>query len=260
MSETISVAGVSVGLGRTGDGDAPALVIHCSLGRHQALARLARLIGKTHRVTLFDMPGHGLSDPLEDGVDFQDLTTRIATELIEPDSHVIGHSFGGTVALRLAVERPDLVSRVTLCEPVCFTPILLTKAYADYLDRFAPYVGAMARGDRSRAAEVFHTQWGEGAWDVLPYYVKADLTDRIHMIAKGLPGAEGDPGAVFAPGRLEQLSCPVTLIRGERSEPIMREVHAAILARLRHGREVVIEGAGHMVPVTHPGTVAAAIG
>jgi lipase len=259
VSDTRCVAGVTVGVGHSGTGAVPALMIHCSLARYRSLARLAQLLGPTHAITLFDMPGHGASDPLAEDVDLQDLTTGIAAELTSPGSHVIGHSFGGTVALRLAVERPDLVSRLTLCEPVCFAAVRGTAAYAAYLERFEPYVDAMARGDRDRAAEVFHLQWGEGPWESLPAYVKAGLVARIHLIAKGLPGAEEDLAGVFDPGRLEALRCPVTLIRGARSEPIMAAIHAAIAARVATCRDVVIEGAGHMAPVTHPGTVAAAI-
>lgn len=253
------LAGVDVSVGYQGDGPQTGLMIHCALSHHQALLRLARMMGVGYRFTLFDLPGHGASAEWDGVADLQALSTQIAVELCAPGSHVIGHSFGGTVALRLAVERPDLVARLTLCEPVFFAAVRQEPAYAAYLERFAPYLKAMAAGDHAAAAAAFQSQWGESDWDQLPSFARAELTKRIALIAASLPAIEGDSGGVFAPGRLEQLRCPVTLIRGERTEPIMRHVHRAIMARISQATEVVITRAGHMAPLTHARAVAAAL-
>ena len=233
-------------------------MIHCALSRHQGLLRLARLMEPGHRWTLFDLPGHGASADWDGVSDLQALATGIAGALATSGAHVLGHSFGGTVALRLAVERPELVSRLTLCEPVFFAAVRGTPEYAAYLERFAPYGANLSKGELPGAAAAFHGLWGDGPWDDLPAYVRADLTRRIALIAASLPGIDGDSGGVFSAGKLERLRCPVTFIRGAESEPIMAHVHRAIMARLPQAREVVIPGAGHMAPISHPRDVAEA--
>jgi pimeloyl-ACP methyl ester carboxylesterase len=79
---------------------------------------LAAKLAPAHDV-FFDLPGHGRSAPWA-GTDYHSDATAVAAALLHGPTHIIGHSFGATVALRLAVERPDLVSRVTLIEPVMF--------------------------------------------------------------------------------------------------------------------------------------------
>ena len=63
-----------------------------------------------------DRPGHGRSpspgrpdDPVEDG--------HLVADLLGDGAHLVGHSFGGLVALAAAAERPDAVRSLTLIEP-----------------------------------------------------------------------------------------------------------------------------------------------
>ena len=133
-------------------------MIHCSLGRHEMLLPIAQ--GLAQRCTLFDLPGHGRSADWDGVTDCHSLVTDIAAGLAAPASHLIGHSFGATVALRLAVEHPDLVSRLTLIEPVFFSAAKDEPEYPAHLAGFAPYLAAMARGDRTAAARAFTDVWG----------------------------------------------------------------------------------------------------
>ncbi|MEO1551462.1 MAG: alpha/beta hydrolase, partial [Pseudomonadota bacterium] len=55
---------------------------------------------------------------------------------------------------------------------------------------------------------------------------------------------------------LGRLTCPVLLIRGARSEPIVPAIHGAIQGAVPHASERVIAGAAHMAPITHPQAVA----
>jgi lipase len=223
-------------------------MIHCSLGRHEMLLPLAERLAL--RTTLFDLPGHGRS-PDWDGVgDYHSLTTGIAAGLAEPGSHLIGHSFGATVALRLAVERPDLVSRLTLIQP----------EYPAHLIGFAPFQAAMARGDKAAAARAFTDVWGAGGWDGLSASAQAGIVRRIHLIKAAEPAIDQDNAGLLQPGRIGGTKVPVTLIQGALSPPIIGAVHRVLEAMLPQSRLVQIPEAGHMVPVTHPEDVFRAMG
>ena len=53
---------------------------------------------------------------------------------------------------------------------------------------------------------------------------------------------------------------PVLVMQGGATQPIMSAVTEALSARMPKAQIAVIEGAGHMVPVTHPEAVAEVIG
>ena len=83
-----------------------------------ALWRLARELAADFQMTAFDLPGHGRSADWDGMSDYQFLSTQIAGNFITNPIDVIGHSFGATVALRLAVEQPEKVRYLTLIELV----------------------------------------------------------------------------------------------------------------------------------------------
>ena len=232
-------------------------MIHCALSRHDALLPLANAIGG--QVTLFDMPGHGRSDDWDGKQDYQTLVTAAAAAFCDGPTHLIGHSFGGTAALRLAVERPDLVHRLTLIEPVYFAAAKGTPAHAEHAKAFRPFVGAMLTGDEARAAELFNDLWGATAWEAIPARLQKYLIDRIHLIVAGGGAIEEDAHGITSAQRLGQLTIPVTLIRGAATQPAIAAIHAALVDRIPDATDHVIANGAHMIPMTHTDEVAAII-
>lgn len=244
------LAGHDVWVRRLGDGPRPDIYIHCALASHDAMLPLAQRRGRS--AILFDMPGHGRSGPWDGIRDYQAVVAEIVSELTGGvASHLIGHSFGATAALRLAVLSRVPTARLTLIEPVFFAAARGTSVHAAHQRNFAPFVEAMAGGDRSKAAEIFHGLWGQGAWDDLSPRVRHHLTDRIHLIVAGGPAIEEDNAQILRPGLMEGFNRPVTLIRGNRTQPVISEIHAALRHRLPITKEHVVAGAGHMVALTH---------
>lgn len=234
-----------------GDG-APVVMVHCMLARHETLLPLAGAIGA--QATLFDLPGHGRSTDW-DGAPYQAQAVAMAAACCDGATHLIGHSFGATVALRLAVERPELVNRLTLIEPVYFAAARGTPEYAGHVSSFAPFVTAMDRGQQAEATAVFNGLWGAQPWDKIPSRTKSYLVDRIALVAASGAEIEDDPaGITSAP-----LDIPVTLIRGADSPPVIGAIHAGLLHNLSRASDHVVAGAGHMVPLTHVDQVAAII-
>ena len=244
-----------------GEGDRRALLIHCALAHAGSLSPLMARLGDRLSMTAFDLPGHGRSADWDGRGDMLGVTARIAESFCDGPVDLIGHSFGGVAALCLAVERPDLLRSLTLIEPVFFAAARTTDpaAFEAYFAGMAPYAAALTSGDRAAAAQAFNAVWGDAAWDTLPAAQRAYATERIHLIEESVPGLIEDSQGLLAPGRLESVDVPVTLIRGDRSAPVIAVILDALAARLPKTRRVVIEGAGHMAPVTHPREVAAAI-
>lgn len=249
----MQIAGHDIHTITVGDGG-PAVMIHCALARHEALLPLARALGL--RATLLDMPGHGRSADWDGKADYQQLVTDAAAACCDGPTHLIGHSFGATAALRLAVTRPALVSRLTLIEPVYFAAAKGAPAHDAHRAAFRPFVAAMLTGEEARAAQVFNDLWGSTPWADLPARQKEELTKRIHLIVAGGGAIEEDADGMTSAERLAQVDIPVTLIRGSQTQPVIGAIHAALAARLPQAKDHVVPGAAHMLPLTHTDAVA----
>jgi len=245
------VHAVTVGAG------APAVMIHCALSNHDSLLPLSKVLGE--QATLFDMPGHGRSDDWDGKHDYQTLVVDAAVACCDGPTHLIGHSFGATVALRLAVERPDLVNRLTLIEPVYFAAAKGTTEHARYAKAFRPFVGAMLAGEEARAAEIFNDLWGAVPWSGIPTRMQERLVRRIHLIVASGGAIEEDATGITSAERLGALDVPVTLIRGADTQPVIAAIHSALVSRIPNAIDHVIAGAAHMVAMTHVAEVAAII-
>ncbi|MEQ9258384.1 MAG: alpha/beta hydrolase [Roseovarius sp.] len=245
---------------RYGEGGArPALLIHCSLAHSGSWAQMASELAPRLAMTAFDMPGHGRSAAWAEDGEIQQRTAEIAASFLDAPTDLIGHSFGATLALRLAVERPELVRSLTLIEPVFFAV-----AFADHPEmraeeqaRDAAFRDAMEAGDMRAAARAFTGNWGDGtAWETLPEAQKNHLASQMYLVAAGRAALYEDAGGMLAPGRLARVACPVLLIEGSTSPPIISAITEGLAARLPDARRRVIEGAGHMAPITHARQVA----
>ncbi|WP_099825586.1 alpha/beta fold hydrolase [Oceaniglobus indicus] len=243
-----------------GSGRRRALALHCALGHSGPWEGLAQALPLA--MTAFDLPGHGQSADWPGGGDYHVACTDIAAAFCDGPTDLIGHSFGATVALRLAVERPDLVRTLTLIEPVFFAAARADHApeIAGHDRAFAPFVAAVGAGDPMQAARAFTAVWGGAAsFDSLSPRRQQAMADRVPLIVAGAPGIEDDSGGLLTPGRIEGITAPVLLVRGGASPPVIGAVHRALMARLSDASETIIPKAGHMVALTHPERIAAAM-
>lgn len=100
-------------------GTGPAVVLISGFGlTHELWDRQVRVLGSLgHRVVCVNLRGHGRSDAPLDGYDIATLADEVTAALaaIEVRSCVlVGHSFGGLVAFRLAARSPQLVAQLVL--------------------------------------------------------------------------------------------------------------------------------------------------
>ena len=79
-------------------------------------ANQKRLAERGWQLVVPDRPGHGRS-PDPGRPDDAELDGALVAELLEDGAHLVGHSFGGAVALAAAVRRPEAVRSLTVIEP-----------------------------------------------------------------------------------------------------------------------------------------------
>ncbi|PRY92604.1 pimeloyl-ACP methyl ester carboxylesterase [Hasllibacter halocynthiae] len=229
------------------------MLVHCSLAHAGAWDGLVRAAGWDD-VLRVELPGHGRAPDWDGGPYLAQARGLVLKALRDGPAHLVGHSFGGVAALAAALELPGVVSRLSLIEPVLFAAAAPEQRAAGDA-AFAPFAEAWRAGDRESAARAFLSVWGGGMpWDAMPEPVRRYAVDRIHLI----PAADADLNADregLIP-RLGSLAVPVDLIGGSRSPAVAGIILDELAERLPDARRAVVEGAGHMAPISHSQEVA----
>ncbi len=244
-------------------GARPVLALHCSLAHSGAWGGLAEALhGVT--ITATDQLGHGRAQGWDGTADLHGEVTRASVAMAESlgdggPIDLLGHSFGGTVALRIALERPDLVRSLTLVEPVIFAAARAAgdPAYAPFRADHLAFAELVRSGLPVEAAAMFHGIWGTGdKLAALPQKTQSYMVDRIHFIVAQNPVLLDDAAGLLRYMGLESLGIPVLLIDGALSPPIINAVQSELMRRLPMAQRLTVPGAGHMVSITHAAEIA----
>jgi pimeloyl-ACP methyl ester carboxylesterase len=224
---------------------------------------IARRVVERHgeaRWVSFDLRGHG--DSGTDSPPYRwDVHGLDALGLLGEASGLlgVGHSMGGTALVRAELHRRGTFERLVLIEPIIFPPPF---ERADIpLARVAERRRRVFR-DRSHARERF----AEGAfanWDreILDLYVDHGFAPGPEgWTIRCEPAVEADNyregGNHDTWDRLDDLDLPVLLVTGERSDTHHGAYLDALVGRFPDVELVVIEGAGHLVPMERPEAIA----
>jgi len=235
----------------------PIVLLHATLSASVQLGGLARLLAARGPVVALDRRGSGESvvpapRPLDVAVHVADVAALLAVEGFAA-AILVGHSFGGVVALEAAARLPERVSAVVAWEPP-YGPLADAQTRAAFAAVATAAGRAHAAGGAAAAAAVFlDGVAGEGAWEALPERARAFLA------AQG-GGAYADAALTgLDPDGLGRIVAPVTLLAGSASDPFYLPIIRALVARIPGSHLVVLAGLRHPAPITDPGPVAAAI-
>lgn len=242
-------------------GAGPAVVcLHSNASTSSQWRALSDRLADRYRVVAVDGYGAGQSPPWprDRAVRLSDETALLAPVLDDagPRVHLVGHSYGAAVALKLALQQPQRVLSVAVYEPTLFS--LIDAAAADGIVRAATDAAeAVARGDLDAAGERFIDYWmGAGAWARMPEPRRAAVARSMVNVAGWRDAllAEPAPRSAFA-----ALDVPVLLMYGDRSPESSRAVARVLAATLPRVVAAPCDGLGHMGPLTDPEPVNARI-
>lgn len=239
-----------------GRGPRKVLALHCTLAFGGAWADVAKTLGDEVTLIAPDMPSHGRSENWDEVSDFNDTVfAASAAQLGDEPMDVIGHSFGAATALRLGVKYPERVRSMTLIEPVLF--VIAARDAPDLLAEHealaAPFTEVMKTGDRALGARTFNRMWSsEGTWDTMPERSRQAMIRAIHVVPDTQDFLYEDTYGLLEPGVLDAIDIPTVLMRGEHALPAICAINTGLARRMGNASEVVIDGAGHMAPISHP--------
>ncbi len=263
--KSIDHGGARIAFSETGSGE-PVVMIHCSTASGRAWESLAEHLGDGFRSIMPDQWDCGQSDPWT-GEGLFDLGSEAAPilnliEALGKPAHLIGHSYGGAVALRVAGERPDLIGSLTLIEPSCF--YLLRGAgerERELLEDIANVAwtvwSAVGCGDYQDGMQTFFDYWnGDGAWMDMRKATRMAFSRRLAKVALDFRGLLDEPAQLLDHAK---LTMPTLLVCGDRSPAPSRRIVEMLASSIGGARVHRISGAGHMSPLTHADAVNAAI-
>jgi pimeloyl-ACP methyl ester carboxylesterase len=270
LGQFVTVDGKRLHLLQTGEGP-DIVLIHGASGNmrdftHDLVPRLA----ERYRVTVVDRPGLGHSDRLDrDGATIfeqADVLVRAVAELGVERPLVLGHSYGGAVALAWATRHPEATAGL----------ILLAAASNPWDTPLSTYYRVLSSPVGQVVATPLLTAW-------VPDHV---VTDTIASIFEPQPTPEGyadyigagltlqrralRENALQRAGILEEITqmvpdyagidMPVEVLHGDADTIVWLAIHSEPLARQIDGANlVVMEGVGHSPHHAEPETVVAAI-
>ena len=241
--------------GRSGD---PTVLMHGSLEDRSTFSRVIPGFASSLHVLAYDRRGYGESrgPPTDHRVreDADDLAELLAAEDFYP-VHLVAHSYAGAVALRLSVDRPELVRSLSLHEPP-FYGLLRdepdTLPDAERIDTEVIEVRRrIAAGDRDGAAEILVNAFaGEPAqWGRLPTAARSTLLRYLDQWTEEFRDPEA---ARPSPAELHDLLLPVLLTVGDQSPRFVHRIVGRLDGLLRNSVVQTLREAGHSPQVGSP--------
>jgi len=240
---------------------APVMLVHSSVSGNRQWRRLAERLSPHRRVVAPNLLGYGATTAWHAArpqtmVDAVQVLLGVV-ESLAPDVplQLVGHSWGGALALHAAHLLGERVSRLVLYEPML--PGLLAahgrlQAAAEAHALQMHLRRCAAGGDWLGAAQRFTDYFnGDGAWAGTP-------PQRRQAIAELLPPNLHEWDAAMVPLRADAFAgvrARTLLMRGRRTRPALSEMSALLYRCFPHWRLVDVAGCGHMAPLTHADTI-----
>ena len=230
--------------------------LHSSGSSGRQFDTLAAALQSRFKVIAPDLLGYGDRRRWPSGTpaSLDDEAQAIAPLLNIAPVHLFGHSYGGAVALQIALRWPERVRSLTLYEPVRFALLFRdarTEAAGESIVAVGRRIGLeVLSGAVHAAAQRFVDYWsGPGTWPRLGTERQQAIAERMSKVQAEFEALFADRVPAAAYGR---LTMPVHLIGGSRSPLPARQVLEVLEAALPNVRRTTLAGLGHIGPIEAP--------
>ena len=248
---------------------APVLFVHGQPGLGSDWDQVAGRLGD-HRLLVVDRPGYGGSgDETLSLADNAEVLAQLLVERGAVPATVVGHSFGGGIAILLAAHHPELVSGLVLAASVGrvdnATVVDRALAYPVVgeamsalglftLGRVLPPLRALTRGRSQPALRWLRAALPDDSYDVVSSQRGRRIWRSFVAEQRALMHELGD-----VEGALVQIQAPTVVLSGEWDVVVPPSMSARMADTIARAELVRVAGAGHFLPRDAPGSIAAAV-
>ena len=254
----MEILGMSIEVSQQGRGD-PVVLLHCSGSSGAQWRSLAAKLGKRYHVAAPDLLGYGGSSSwtasraqfclAQEAAIVRSLIGRLGRP-----AHLVGHSYGGAVALHIARTRPDLLKSLTLVEPSAFHLLrggdaIDAAALREIMNVAAEVDVALACGDAVGGFGRFVDYWsGPGSWAGMTAEKRAACAPQLAKVALEFHALFTEPAELED---VRGIALPTLILQGGCTKLPSRCVVSRLRGALPEADFKIVQGAGHMLPVTH---------
>ncbi len=246
-------------------GDGPSIVlIHGLLGNAGNFIELASTLAKTHTVYSVDRPGSGFSSRTATTSASFEKQKAMLLEWMEKEgiynASLVGHSMGGGISLRMALDAPSRINSVVL---LCPLTTALTGGAGPLSVLYIPNE-KVRRTVSKTIASPLRVKFGKK--QMLQIFYPEAVPDDFAIQGGGILALhsrsfyEGSRDTVSAQGSLyrqtshyKEITCPVGVLYGQEDAILDPTTHtSAVTSSVPNSVSKTIAGAGHMIPITQP--------
>jgi pimeloyl-ACP methyl ester carboxylesterase len=229
----------------------PVVLLHSSLSSARQWQPLVKLLEARHLVINIDILGYGKAEKVTDkqnyhfDVEISRIKKVLAVVAKNQPFHLVGHSCGGAIALKLAVEQPQSILSLSLYEPVAFHLLEQGSEARVLADEFANKV---AIDDQYQAAEIFTNFWNKaGFFRALPQKMQDLMANDMPKVSLDFKGLTAE---TYTLSDIEKITCRSLMMTGDYSPELSHFLAEKIASALPHVAHHNFS-AGHMGPVSH---------
>ena len=238
----------------------PIVLLHSSMSSKSQWRELIESLRDRYRLIPIDLLGYGEfpTPASSEGYRLDDEVSHVQSVLareLRPGTrfHLIGHSYGGMVALQLAAETQVRVLSLGLFEPVAFHLLRASDPDLAVVETTRrEMTERLNKGDALGAAQSFVDYWsGSGAFAQLResrQLALAALVPKVLLEFRAV--ADGARNAAA----YRRIEVPICLVAGRSSPQPARRLISMFADMLPHASCFEV-AAGHMAPITHPALV-----
>lgn len=247
VSHTLTANGYAFSYIEAGEG-APLVFVHGSLLDYRYWQREVAHFSSHYRTIAMSRRHHWPNAPVGEfhygAVEQTDDVVAFIDQLNAGPVHLVGHSYGGYIAARIACLQPDTLLSLTLIEPG--GPIEGEVNGRSYVDDLMLGAKMVREGDTCKGVAHFldtvctEPKWEDGSEEYRAMTLSNALTTTKQVM---------EVRPTLAASDLERVSCPVLLMQGERSISPFPETLDRLQEIIPRAQRFIVPGASHMINV-----------
>ena len=254
----IKINGTNLAYIEQGAGE-PVIFIHGAVSDFRTWLEQIGAFSKNYRAISYSRRYHQPNEKfVEDSEYSRDLHTADLVGFIKSlnlgKAHLVGHSYGASIALMTALDYPELVGNLVLGEPSPF-PSLLNQDGMSLLSeqkaKFDEVIRLAENGDEESAVREFlHTVVGVDVLGLLPDERRSVVLENAGTLLPMLRTYYESPPV--SREQLKRVKAPTLFITGEFSPQIARVSNETLNRCLPNSKAVILKGAAHGLQIENP--------